>query len=91
MNCVLLSEVYVNAIKSTITETVSQYENDEGVDEVLLWEMLKLEIRDASMKYSKAKMKKMKNKEANTERELAALERQLEQDVNNDKEVLRLK
>ena len=31
---------------------------------------------------------KMKNKEANTERELAALERQLEQDVNNDKEVL---
>ena len=63
-------------------------ENGEGVDEVLLWEMLKLEIRDASMKYSKAKMKKMKNKEANTEHELAALERQLEQDVNNDKEVL---
>ena len=89
LNCALLSEVdYVNAIKSTITETVSQYENDEGVDEVLLWEMLKLEIRDASMKYSKAKMKKMKNKEANTERELAALERQLEQDVNNEKEVL---
>ena len=83
-----MSEVdYVNAIKLTITETVNQYENDEAVDEVLLWEMLKLEIRDASMKYSKAKMK-MKNKEANTERELAALERQLEQDVNNDKEVL---
>ena len=71
-----------------MTETVSQYESDEGVDEVLLWEMMKLEIRDASMKYSKAKMKKMKNKEANIERELAALERQLEQDVNNDKEVL---
>ena len=53
-----------------------------------LWEMLKLVIRDASMKYSKAKIKKKKNKGANTERELAALERQLKQDVNNDKGVL---
>ena len=31
-----------------------QYENDETVDEVLLWEMIKLQIRDTSIKYSKA-------------------------------------
>ena len=88
LNCAFLNEVdYVNAIKSTITKTVSQYENHEGVDEVLLWEMLKLEIRDASMKYSEAKMK-MKNVEANNECELATLERRLKKDVNNNKEVL---
>ena len=67
-NSALLSEVdYVNAIKSTIAETASEYESDEEVDEVLLWEMIKLKIRDASMKYSKVKMKnyKMKNEEVN--------------------------
>jgi len=60
-----LSEVgYVNAIKSTIAKTASDCESDEEV-EVLLWETIKLTIRDASMKYSKIKMKKMKNEEAN--------------------------
>ena len=79
-----MSEVdYVNAIKSTIAETCSEYESDEKVDEVLLWEMLKLKIRDVSMKYSKVKMKTMKNEEANIESALAALEMQLEQGVNN--------
>ena len=35
---------YVNNIKSTILEMVNQYESDETVDEVLLWEMIKLLI-----------------------------------------------
>ena len=50
---------------------------------MLLWEMLKRKIRDVSMKYSKVKMKTMKNEEANIESALAALELQLEQGVNN--------
>lgn len=79
-----MSEVdYIIATKSTIAETASEYETDEDVDEVLLWEMIKLKIRDASMKYSKVKMKKMKNEEANIESALATLEEQLEQGVNN--------
>ena len=74
LNSALLSEVdYVNTIKSTVAETASEYESDEEVDEVLLWEMIKLKIRDASMKYSKVKMKKMKNEEANIESALTAL------------------
>ena len=84
LNSALLSEVdYVNAIKSTIAETVREYESNEEVDEVLLWEMIKLKIRDASMKYSKVKMKGMKNEEANIESALAALEWQLEPGVTN--------
>lgn len=79
-----MSEVdYIIAIKSTLAETASEYETDEDVDEVLLWEMIKHKIRDASMKYSKVKMKKMKNEEANIESALATLEEQLEQGVNN--------
>ena len=41
---------YINDIKSTILETVNQYESDETVDKVLLWEMIKLHIRDTSIK-----------------------------------------
>ena len=50
LNSSLLGEMdYVNNIKSTILETVNQYESDETVDEVLLWEMIKLQIRDTSI------------------------------------------
>ena len=79
---------YVNNIKSTILETVNQYESDETVDEVLLWEMIKLQIRDTSIKYSKAKIKKMKTKEVDIENVISVLERQLESCINNDKEAL---
>jgi len=87
-NSALLSEVdYVNAVKQTIAERASEYESDEEVDEVLLWEMIKVKIRDASIRYSKVRMKRMKNEEANIKSALAALEEQLEQGVNN-KDVL---
>ena len=79
---------YVNNIKSTILETVKQYESDETVDEALLWETIKLQIRDTSIKYSKAKTKKMKNRETEIENDIAALERQLENCINNEKETL---
>ena len=89
LNSSLLGEIdYVNDIKSTVAETVDQYKNEETVDEVLLWEMIKLQIRDTSIKYSKAKTKKMKNKEADIESEMGALERQFESSTNNDKEAL---
>ena len=58
---------YVNNIKSTNLGTVNQYESDEIVYEALLWEMIKLQIRDISIKYSKAKTKKMKSKETDIE------------------------
>ena len=52
LNSALLSEAdYVNAIKSTIAERASEYESNEEIDEVLLWEMMKHKIRDASIKY----------------------------------------
>ena len=48
----------------------------------------KLQIRDSSIKYSKAKTKKTKNKETDVENDKTALERQLENCINNDKEAL---
>ena len=89
LNSSLLGEIdYVNDIKSSIAKTVHQYENDKTVDEVLLCEMIKLQIRDTSIKYSKAKTKKMKYKKADVEREITTLEREFESFSNNDKESL---
>jgi len=67
---------------------VHQYQNDETVAEVLLWEVIQLQIRDISIKHSKAKTKKMKYKEADMEHEKAALEREFESFLNYDKEAL---
>lgn len=59
LNSALLSEnEYINAVKATIAQTLTQYENDAEVDEVLLWEMIKLEIIATSIRYSKTKIKK---------------------------------
>ena len=62
--------------------------NDAEVDEVLLCEMIKLEIRATSIKYSKIKMKGMKKIEDTIESEITSLERQLECDSGNNKVTL---
>ena len=76
------------AVKATIAQTLTQYENDAEVDEVLLWEMIKLEIRATSIKYSKIKMKGMRKIEDTIESEITSLERQLECDSGNNKVAL---
>jgi len=76
LNSSLLWEMdYVNNIKSTILEMVNQCKSDRTVDEVLLREMIKIQTtcRDTSIKYSKAKTKKMKTEEADIENDIAAL------------------
>ena len=89
LNSALFSEIeYINTIKATIAQTLTQYENDVEVDEVLLSEMIKLEIRATSIKYSKTKMKGMRKIEDTIESEITSLERRLESDSGNNKVAL---
>ena len=54
----LLGETdYVNNIKSTILEMGNQYESVKTVGEVLLWEMIKLQIRDTLIKINTQRRK----------------------------------
>ena len=49
----LLPEVsYLDKIKVTIENTVSELENDETVNLILLWEMVKLKVRERSISYA---------------------------------------
>ena len=42
----------------TIQETCNEYKNDESVNPVVLWEMIKLTVREKLLRYSRNKMKK---------------------------------
>ena len=48
----------INAIKTTIAKMVSHYENDE----VLLWEMITIEVRNRSIKYSETRIKEIRKR-----------------------------
>ena len=76
---------YVNQIKETITEVSQEYESDNAVDDSLLWEMIKLKIRECSLKYASIKKAKRKNTEAELEADISHHERKLERnDLSNE-------
>ena len=51
LNTSLLSEIdYINQIRVTIKNTQEEYKNDSFVDDALMWEMIKLKIREQSLK-----------------------------------------
>ena len=83
LNTSLLTELpYVNLIKETIKSVVVQYKDDQNVNEILLWEMIKLEIRTKSIEYSKNKSRKIKYKEKLLEEEISILEKVIEQEIS---------
>ena len=43
---------YLEEIRTIIQETVIEYENDVSVNPALLWEMVKLKVREKSISYA---------------------------------------
>ena len=61
LNTYLLTETtFVNVIKTTIEEIQEEYEQDDLVDAALLWDLIKLQIREKSLSYAAIKTKKVK-------------------------------
>ena len=59
LNTSLLTEIdYVNQIRTVIKDTQEEYKNDRSVDDALMWEIIKLKIRELSLKYSAIKKPK---------------------------------
>ena len=51
LNTSFLNDIeYVNKIKAIIKETRSEYEKDDSVKPNLLWEMVKMKVREESKK-----------------------------------------
>ena len=61
-----------------IQETYDEYKNDESVYPSLLWEMIKLKVREKSLRYSKIKTKQAKQREIYVEQTIASLQEELD-------------
>ena len=85
LNTHLLTECeYINLINKTIADVSKEYEGPNEVDEILLWDVIKMQIRATSIQYAKEKKSRLKQKEYFLEKEVLALERKLEE--NNPSE-----
>ena len=91
LNTHLLTESeYINLIRKTITNVSKEYEGQNEVDEILLWDVIKMQIRATSIQYAKEKKSRLKQKEYFLEKEVLALERKLEENNSSEphKEIL---
>ena len=79
LNTSFLTEIdYINQIKSTISATLEEYKNDDSVNPALLWEMVKLKVREKSLHYAKAKKNMIKQRELEIEEKIAKLEEKID-------------
>ena len=79
LNTHLLTETgYVTLIRKTIADVSKDYEGQNEVDEILLWDVIKMEIRSASICYATSKKRRLKHKENLLDEEVSALEKTLD-------------
>ena len=79
LNTSLLTEIdFVNQIRAVIKNTQEEYKNDSSVDDALMWEMIKLKIREHSLKYSAVKKAKTSRDEEELEKEINSMQRLIE-------------
>ena len=87
MNTSFLTDVnYVNQIRTTIREVLSEYKNDTSVNPSLLWEMIKLKIREQSLKYAADSKANMLRKEEELEKRINILQTLIESEVTGEQE-----
>jgi len=54
---------YINLIKESLNKVSNEYKEDESVDAILLWDVMKMQIRASSIKYEKQLRAKQKRTE----------------------------
>ena len=69
----------MNEVKSVIKETIDQYKENINVDDSLPWEMVKMNIRELSIRYGSGKKKQQKIKQKLLEEQISTLEKELEE------------
>ena len=76
LNTSFLNDIeYVNRIKLILNQTKAEYVQDDTVNPNLLWEMVKMKVREESMKYGTSKKKKLTKKAEDIEQAIATLEK----------------
>ena len=65
---------YVHQIKSTIQDVKEEYQNDDTMNSALLWEMIKLNVREQSIRYAATKKAKILKREKELEKAINRLQ-----------------
>ena len=87
LNTSFLSDAnYVNQIRTTIKRVTDEYVNDENVNPALMWEMIKLKIREQSIKYAKDRRTKTSRREEEIEKAINVLQELIESSNKGDRE-----
>ena len=68
-----------------------KYQNDKSVNAFLLWEKIKLKVREQTLRYAKAKKGKVLREEDELEKKINMLQRQIDSGRNNVNEKLATK
>ena len=80
LNTSLLTNTdYIDLIKMTILQTQKEYENDPTTNPALLWDMIKLKVREKSIIFAAGKKRQTVHREQMLEEKIASLEKELEQ------------
>ena len=74
----------INQIKTTIQETYDEYKYNESVKPSLLWEIIKLKVREKLLRYSKNKKKQAKKSEIYVKQTIARLQEELVNKTTGD-------
>ena len=87
LNTSFLSDAnYVNQIRATIKKVTDEYVNDYSVNPTLMWEMIKLKIREQSIKYAKDRRTKTSRREEEIEKAINDLKELIESSKKGDRE-----
>ena len=74
-------EEYFNLIKMTNDHTINEYQSDHSVNPALLWEMIKMKVREKSISFAAAKNYKTKSRENIIYKEITRLEKELDENT----------
>ena len=72
-------------IRKTIADVCKEYEGYSEVHAILLWNFIKMKIREASLNYAAARKQLLENRENQLEEEVLALENKLDKRNVSDK------
>ena len=75
---------FIEIIKIAIQEKGNEYKDDKLVNPLLLWNMIKLKVRENSITYSASIKKAKVKKEEQLEKEITMLEKRLDNACSND-------
>ena len=76
---------YIGQIQVVIKETHEEYRHDKTMNDALLWEIIKLKIREHSIKYATTKRAKTVRREEELEKEINILQHLIDtQNENNE-------